>query len=133
LTIKTIQLNKKVKPDYAYFTIFYPFPGTTLYDRCVTLDLIDNERMEKTRQYYEESVLKNVFLKEYCTRITRKLNSVLPFEKKFDLHVSKKGCWYYSLMKMKFRGIDLAKKTLKILFGKRIIARIRSIRNMKLP
>jgi anaerobic magnesium-protoporphyrin IX monomethyl ester cyclase len=129
LTKKTIALNKQVKPDYAYFTIFYPFPGTKLYDRCVELNLIDNERIEKTRQYYEESVLKNVCLKERCLRINTMFNSHLPFETIFYIHVSGKGLWYACLFKTKYWSSFFLRKTLKGLLGKKIIARLRSFRN----
>jgi anaerobic magnesium-protoporphyrin IX monomethyl ester cyclase len=126
LTKKTVALNKQVKPDYAYFTIFYPFPGTKLYDRCVEMHLIDNERIENTRQYYEESVLKNVYLKKKCIDITRRLNSVLPFETIFDIHKSGKNFWCSYFIKTKYWSILQLKKTLRRLLGKKIIALLRS-------
>ena len=129
LTKTTINLNKLIKPDYAYFTILYPFPGTKLYDRCIELELIDNERVDKTRQYYEESVLKNVFLKKKCAGITRRFNSVFPFETLFDYFTSGKGPLLVLLMKLKYRSLYWLKQTLKLLLGKKIVTRIRSRRN----
>jgi anaerobic magnesium-protoporphyrin IX monomethyl ester cyclase len=126
LTKKTINLNKRVKPDYAYFTILYPFPGTKLYNRCIELNLIDNDRIEKTRQYYEESVLKNVFLKKKCARISRRFNSVIPFETLFDFKTSEEGPLLVSFKKMKYRSMYWLKHMLKLLLGKKVIARIRS-------
>jgi len=128
LTKTTINLNKRIKPDYAYFTILYPFPGTKLYDRCIELNLIDNERIEKTRQYYEESVLKNVFLKKKCAGITRRFNSVIPFETLFDFKTSGERPLIVSFMKMKYRCVYGFKQTLKLLLGKKIISWIRSRR-----
>lgn len=128
LTKTTIKLNKRVKPDYAYFTIFYPFPGTKLYDRCIELNLIENERLEKTRQYYEESVLKNAHLEKKCARITRRFNSVIPFETIFDFATSGKGPLCVSFMKMKFKSGYLFKKILKLLLGKKMISWLRSFR-----
>ncbi len=119
LTRETIRLNKRVKPDYAYFTIFYPFPGTKLYDRCIELDLLDKERIEKTRQYYEESVLKNVSLKKKCDRITRSNNSAIPFGDLLPIEVSGRGRGYRLLMKLKYRCMTPIKKTAKLMLGKR--------------
>jgi anaerobic magnesium-protoporphyrin IX monomethyl ester cyclase len=128
LTKATINLNRRVKPDYAYFTIIYPFPGTKLHEHCVKLNLIDNQRIEKTRQYYEESVLRNVYLKNICARISRRFNSVVPFEKLFDLKASGAGPFRIALIKTVYRGIYAAKQTLKWLLGKKIISKIRSHR-----
>jgi anaerobic magnesium-protoporphyrin IX monomethyl ester cyclase len=128
LTKATIRLNKRVRPDYAYFTILYPFPGTKLYERCLELNLIDNERIEKTRQYYEESVLKNVYLKRKCVRISRRFNSVIPFETHFNISTSEKGPLIVWFMKIKYHTVYWFKLTLKLLLGKKIISRIRSFR-----
>jgi radical SAM superfamily enzyme YgiQ (UPF0313 family) len=106
LTRKTVCLNRKIKPDYPYFTIFYPFPGTKLYDRCVALDLIDSERVEKTNEYYEESVLKNVFLKKKQDRITRAFIPI-PFFDLLEMIVSGKGQWYIFRMKIWYRSKGL--------------------------
>jgi len=64
LTQATIALNREIEPDYAQFTIFYPFPGTTLYQHCVEHDLIDQNKVSTTRDYYAESVLKGVSLRQ---------------------------------------------------------------------
>jgi anaerobic magnesium-protoporphyrin IX monomethyl ester cyclase len=60
LSDETLKLNQKIDPDFAQISIFYPFPGTNLYQRCVDLDLIDQEKMARTKDYFDESVLKGV-------------------------------------------------------------------------
>ncbi|MBN1129160.1 MAG: B12-binding domain-containing radical SAM protein [Chitinispirillaceae bacterium] len=126
LTKSTVRLNRLVRPDYAYFTIFYPFPGTKLYDRCVKLDLIDNARTEKTRQYYEESVLKNVFLRNRCGRITRRFNSVVPFETLFEIATSSKRGHNTGFIKFKYLLVYYLKQAAKRILGKKAISWVRS-------
>ena len=63
LTEETIKLNQKIKPDYTLFSVFYPFPGTKLYDRCIELNLIDHQKLTNTKDYFTDSVLKGVHKK----------------------------------------------------------------------
>ena len=58
LTLKTVAFNNKIKPDFTQISIFYPFPGTSLYDKCIKEDLIDNEKVKSLKRYYGSSVLK---------------------------------------------------------------------------
>lgn len=74
LTDATIKLNQKIKPDYAQFTIFYPFPGTKLYERCVQMDLIDSQKLSDMKDYHTESVLKGVSLRNKRDEIDRFFN-----------------------------------------------------------
>jgi len=59
LTKKTLALNDLIKPDFMGMSIFYPFPGTKLYDYCVQNDKIDYKKLVTITNYYIESVLKN--------------------------------------------------------------------------
>jgi anaerobic magnesium-protoporphyrin IX monomethyl ester cyclase len=54
---KTINLNKKVKPDSIQVSIFTPFKGTSLYEYCKEKKLIITKKIE--RSYYLKSCLKN--------------------------------------------------------------------------
>jgi hypothetical protein len=51
---ETVQLNRLSQPDGHYTGIFYPYPGTQLYDRCVQQGFITKnqgtkkERMQPT-------------------------------------------------------------------------------------
>ncbi|MGC2064317.1 MAG: radical SAM protein [Thermodesulfovibrionales bacterium] len=66
LTLKTVAFIDKIKPDFAQISIFYPFPGTRLYDKCIEEDLIDFEKAKSLRRYYGSSVLKG---REYISAI----------------------------------------------------------------
>jgi anaerobic magnesium-protoporphyrin IX monomethyl ester cyclase len=74
LTKSTIELNQILKPDCAQVTILFPFPGTELYDKCVRENLLDVQKMNKSSDYYEESVLKDVSLKARRAEIQELLN-----------------------------------------------------------
>ena len=51
---KTIELNKKIKPDEVQTTIFYPFPGTELFYLCKKNGWIQDR---KIKDYNSESVM----------------------------------------------------------------------------
>ena len=55
--LSTIKLNKRIKPDIAQFTIFFPFKGTKLYDICVKEGYLQGEYPEHFN-YYGKSYLK---------------------------------------------------------------------------
>lgn len=40
---ETVRLNRQVQPDSHYTGIFYPYPGTALYERCLEQGLIKGE------------------------------------------------------------------------------------------
>ena len=56
LTKATMELNRQAEPTFVQVTIFYPFPGTALYDYCVEKDLIDTTK--SMTDYYSDTVLK---------------------------------------------------------------------------
>ena len=58
-TKATFELNKKLAADFVQVTVFFPFPGTEIYDYCIKNDLIDQKRYYHQTNYYSESVLKN--------------------------------------------------------------------------
>jgi radical SAM superfamily enzyme YgiQ (UPF0313 family) len=64
LTRETIAFNQKIKADHAQFTVFYPFPKTALYERCVALGLIDEEKAARINDLQTDSILRGVNLKE---------------------------------------------------------------------
>ena len=64
LTRETIAFNQKIRPDYVEVAIFHPFPKTVLYERCVALGLIDEEKAARIRNLLTDSVLKGVCLKK---------------------------------------------------------------------
>ncbi|MHB9002568.1 MAG: B12-binding domain-containing radical SAM protein [Coriobacteriia bacterium] len=76
LTKATVDFTEQTAPDGAQFTIMYPFPGTKMYDYCVEHDLIDPEKFEANRNYYEDSVLRDVSLASVRDELTRRFNPV---------------------------------------------------------
>ena len=74
LTKSTIEFNQQLKPDNVQVTILYPFPGTELYEKCLNENLFDPQKLKLYSDYYEESVLKGVSLKERCSEIRDLLN-----------------------------------------------------------
>lgn len=58
LTAATKRLSRRLHPNHAQTTWFYPIPGTKLYDYCVERDLIDWEKMNQAEDYFRRSVLK---------------------------------------------------------------------------
>lgn len=92
LTDETIKLNKKLSPNYAQFSVFYPFPGTKLYQRCIEMSLIDPKKIANTTDYFTESVLKGYSLKKKLKEINSIFN---PTGFQFIL----KDSWYYNLFR----------------------------------
>ncbi|MBN2101783.1 MAG: radical SAM protein [Candidatus Aenigmarchaeota archaeon] len=58
LAQETLNINLKIKPDFAQISVFYPLPGTELYKRCIEFDLIDDEKAANTRTFHKDSILK---------------------------------------------------------------------------
>jgi radical SAM superfamily enzyme YgiQ (UPF0313 family) len=53
----TIDLNKKINPNIAQFTTFFPLPGTKLFDICKKEGYL-NGNYPEIFNYYSESILK---------------------------------------------------------------------------
>ena len=73
LTKETIEFNLTLHPSYANFNIFYPYPGTKLYQHCVENNLIDPIK-QQTHSCHQDSILKGVELKKKMHRIILFLN-----------------------------------------------------------
>ena len=58
LLLETKKLNDIVKPNIMQVSLFFPFPGTKLYDYCVENDLIDYNKLNGVTDYFTQSVLK---------------------------------------------------------------------------
>lgn len=76
LTKATVAFTEQTAPDAAQFTIMYPFPGTKMYDYCVEHDLIDPEKVKSNRNYYEDSVLRDVSLAHVRDELTGRFNPI---------------------------------------------------------
>ena len=76
--LATIRLNKRIKPDKAQFTIFFPFRGTKLYEVCQREGYI-KEKLPDLFSYYGKSFLdlpnfKKGELEEWAKRAERECN-----------------------------------------------------------
>lgn len=58
LDVATNKLIRRLKPTLCQQNIFFPFPGTRLYDYCIDRDLIDWDKMNDARNVSSISVLK---------------------------------------------------------------------------
>ncbi len=68
------RLTEEMAPDYVQFSIFYPFPGTDLHEHCVKNDLIDPSKLANAKDYFDDSVLKGVSLREKKESLHRRFN-----------------------------------------------------------
>jgi radical SAM superfamily enzyme YgiQ (UPF0313 family) len=120
LTDETVSLNKKIKPDYALFSIFYPFPGTKLYERCIEKNLIDNQKASDVKNYFTESILKGVALGERLKEINAFFN---PYGMLF---INKNKCNFFSFFMFKLKRIHCIHKFISLIpFSlKKILKRI---------
>ncbi|MFH0806014.1 MAG: radical SAM protein [Patescibacteria group bacterium] len=60
LLLETQKLNSIIKPNIVQMSLFFPFPGTKLYDYCVKHDLIDYNKLNNVQDYFTQSILKEI-------------------------------------------------------------------------
>lgn len=104
---ETIELNKRVKPDQIAITVFYPYPGTQLFDLCLREGYISQRN---SASYMSESILdlptmslaqlNRLYTEFYCYLINRRLE------------------WYPVVVRIPLSAIIFTSTTL---FGKRAI------------
>ncbi|MBL7214024.1 MAG: B12-binding domain-containing radical SAM protein [Desulfobacteraceae bacterium] len=75
LTEATVNLNLDINPGFASFSIFYPIPGTRLYQYCVDCDLIDREKERLVKDYADESILRGISLSQKKKEIEAFVNA----------------------------------------------------------
>lgn len=88
LTEKTIELNKKIAPNFVQISIFYPFPGTKLFKHCIDTDLIDPIKAFDVNNLYSESILKGTFVKDRCNKLSKLFNPN-GFDETFNIFMNK--------------------------------------------
>jgi len=54
---ETVEINRKIKPDYIQVSVFYPYPGTELYNICRENNFLTKENDKITGYFETESVL----------------------------------------------------------------------------
>ncbi len=55
MAFETVRLNAKCRPDYAWCSIFQPYPRTDLYEYCKEKNYLTDEAFDET--YYKKSIL----------------------------------------------------------------------------
>ena len=55
--IKTLELNIRCKPDYAWVSIFQPYPKTKLGERCVQEGVYQGDFSDIGNNFYDQSVI----------------------------------------------------------------------------
>ncbi len=75
LTESTVGFNLDINPGFASFSIFYPIPGTRLYQYCLERDLIDPEKERLIKDYSEESILRGISLSQKKKEIEALVNA----------------------------------------------------------
>ena len=78
----TLDLIKKIKSDFAYSFIFYPFPNTDSYRYCLEHGLIDPEAHEKIISG-EGSFHKTSLIRHKHAELAEILKNLLPFAVRF--------------------------------------------------
>ena len=56
--IDTIKINAQIVPNGPHLSVFYPYPGTVLYDKCVEENLIDDATGMEQCKERTDTVLK---------------------------------------------------------------------------
>ena len=98
MAFDTIKLNVEIKPDKIQSSIFYPYPGTALYEICRKQNFLTAKTMDN---YFDESILslpdisprQVYFVKHYFTKMVKRYCSCrrlprwldIPLEKILDL------------------------------------------------
>lgn len=76
---ETYELNKRLKPTMAWASIYQPYPGTSLGDRCVKNGLYSGNVDEVPEAFFDKTILK------YPEKMKRKLENM---QKLFSFMVS---------------------------------------------
>ena len=56
--LDTIRINARVVPNHASLSVFYPYPGTVMYDTCVNGNLIENNADKQKFPERKDTILK---------------------------------------------------------------------------
>lgn len=133
LTLQTIRLNMRMKPNYVQLSVFYPFPGTVLAEKAIKEDLVDYERIETITDYFSESVIKG---KGYVTELREELSELFnpaPFPNVQEMQAieDKRSLLRYKIALRRFvrnlRQYPLFVTTARRIPGARLMARKLSV------
>ena len=54
----TYRLNKQIKPDFAWSSIFQPYPGTALYDELAAAGRLPDQMLRYPENFFAKSIMK---------------------------------------------------------------------------
>lgn len=97
---ETIRINKECEVDYPLLYVFYPYPGTILYEKCITEKYIRPE-------YYKSDRIKEKFSKfgfEYVMNYERHSYSMLEMKGFSKGDIAKKRVEFIDTFKDRFKG-----------------------------
>lgn len=89
--IKTIEINRKLRPDSFQTSIFKPYPKTDLGELCQKNNWI-NETLEST-SYCDYTILRTPFVNPHIVNFYFLAFSNMVFETGLRLHIKKAICW----------------------------------------
>lgn len=72
---KTIWLNLRLAPEAVQTSVYYPFRGTVLGDKCYSQGLVDLERKKRLKLYANDSILNLPGLPRWFIKVAKWLNS----------------------------------------------------------
>lgn len=75
--LKTVALNRRLRPDQVQMTVYYPFRGTALGDSCFERDLVRRDRA--AAGYFGRSVLRLPGFPAWQIRLAQRLFKFLVF------------------------------------------------------
>lgn len=79
---ETVEIMKRIKADYLYTYIYYPFPNTESFDYCVEKGLLDDKAIERVKNG-EGSFHKKPLIKSKYADIAQVLKNIAPLYVKF--------------------------------------------------
>ncbi len=108
---KTIELNRKINPDYVGVSIFNAFKGTELYDLCLKKHWLTNKY---SKSYFQST---NVKHPNFTVKQLKKIRDSFGFEV-YKIHNKKRA--YIDLIDKKLASIPFYTKLRSFLIGKGI-------------
>jgi radical SAM superfamily enzyme YgiQ (UPF0313 family) len=78
--METLKLNIQCKPDIAWASIYQPYPGADLGDKCIEENLFDGDMDELADSFFDTYRLKSKFSKQF-TRLQKIFSLIVMFPK----------------------------------------------------
>lgn len=63
--IETLKLNMQCKPDIGWASLYQPYPGTDLGDKCIAENLFDGDMDNLSDSFFDTYRLNNIYAKQF--------------------------------------------------------------------